>query len=130
MADQTEAEEAALAEIDAEATSQNGTEPAATPAAAEPSKDRLYGIYTEVSLDLSSAAAAKIAVEQLKEYAVEGSLTVLARVGRAPAVNPKAAITVLAQNRDLDGDYHVIAQSSVNYYPAVKSQTKRDVSFG
>lgn len=106
----------------------------APPAEAAQKKDdnRQYGVYTEVTLDLSSAAARKEAIEGLASLLVkdQGTLTVLAKVGRAVAPSPRQAITSLGQVRDLDGDYEVVADSSRNKFPKVKTAVRRDVSIG
>lgn len=94
------------------------------------SKERPYGVFSEITIDLS-ADAEKI-VEQIKECVAEGAkdATVLVRVGRANADAPRAALTSVGQLTDLDGDYQVIADNSRNTFDKVKSEVKRSVSIG
>lgn len=104
--------------------------PAATPPAAEPqddNKDRNYGIYVEKTLDVSSAAARKEAMEDLATLGHDGKLTVLARIGRAVASTPRKAIASYAEQVDLDGDYEVVAERARNKFAGVKTETKRSI---
>lgn len=107
--------------------------PAAAPApapesAAAASKERRYGVYVELVVDLSSAPGRKEAIDALAKAECDG--LVLARVSRAAGALPKKALENLAEIRDLDNDYKVIAESAINEFPGVKTASKRSVSFG
>lgn len=105
--------------------------PASTPAPAAPvpaTKDRRYGVYVEVEVDVSSAAGRKEAMDALSKIECDG--VVLARVNRAAGALPRKALENLAEIRDLDGDYKVIAESAINDFPGVKTASKRSISFG
>ena len=96
------------------------------------SKVRPYAIYTEHTLDVSSAAARKEAIELLAGLAQEGQpLVVLARTGRTQGKSPEAAVRYFAEEvQDLDGDYVLIADSARNEFPNVKTAKKTTVTFG
>lgn len=111
------------------------TTPAAsaeTPAAAPANKARPYAIYTEHTLDVSSAAARKEAIEALATLAQEGQpLVVLARTGRTQGKTPDAALRYFAKEvAPLDGDYILIPDSARNDFPNVKTKQETSVSFG
>lgn len=102
---------------------------APTPAPAVTKKDdRRYGVYVELEVDLSSAAGRKEALDALAKSDCDGIL--LVRVARAAGALPRKAMENLAEIRDLDGDYKVLAESAINDFSNVRTKSERKISFG
>lgn len=97
-------------------------------------KTREYTVLEEITLDLSTKAAQKDAAEELAKRIVseaqQGKLTVHVRIGGAVAEDPRKAIKNLGQVRELDGDYEVVANSTITKFPKVKTSTEVNVSIG
>lgn len=99
-------------------------------------KNRIYGVFTtELVFEVGTAAGRKAAAEKLAELAPKdgdnaGKVTVLARVARISAQEPKGALKNLGQIVELDGDYEVIAENSRNVFKNVKTKREVSVSIG
>lgn len=93
---------------------------------------RNYGVYEAVSLDMSSAAASKASMDQLKTKLAEGQtdMYVLVRLGKVMAGDPRSAVKNLGQARPIDADCEIVADSSWTSLPNVKTQTRVEVSIG
>lgn len=106
------------------------TDAGAAAAEAPKDKNRNYTIFTEVEIDFGDDAGSKAALEQIEALGAEGKATVLVRVGRALAPDPKKGLEMLANMRDLDGDYEVIAETARNKFEKVTTKQERVVKIG
>lgn len=108
------------------------TEPLAeTQTPSDKNAKRSYGVFTELALDVSSAAARREAAEKLQAFGDDdGNVTVLVLVGRAQGKDPRSGIIDLGQTKPLDGDYKVIADGTINTFNNVKTAQKVDVQIG
>ena len=112
----------------AEATT---TKPPEDPEQAEQKKKnepRQYTIFRELTVDTSADDAIEKLKAELPPEATE--LVILVRAGRAVAHNAKEAVKMVANVRDLEGFYQVIADRSFNQVAPVTTKQERSVSIG
>lgn len=110
---------------------------ATTPATA---KERQYGVFKKVIVDLSDDDKIKATIEALRALCVPKDekkpddelkpLYLLVRLGNAMTTAPRRAVEMVGEVRDLDGTYEAIAENSRNEFPKVKSEVRRAVTIG
>lgn len=70
-------------------------------------------------------------MDKLREMVPEGEKAkIFLHVGNSTASTPRAAITYLAEHKNLNGDYDVVADAAFTHYPNVRVEQKPRVSIG
>jgi hypothetical protein len=115
----------------------NDESPAAEGGGTTPEKKgavkRDYGVFQELSLDLSDVATLVANLQKvagIAEGEEGGTVVVLARVGVGTGITPKTGLTAVAQDVELEGSYEVIASSSITHFENVKTKQARAVEIG
>lgn len=112
--------------------------PADPPPAADPEPEpetagkpntRAYRVYESIKLPLNVKPADLLKILQGK-YGSDGTIDVLVHINKVTADAPKKAVEAVGELKDLDGNYEAVAESALNAFPGVKSETRRTVKFG
>lgn len=89
---------------------------------------RDYRTFQQVTLDFSDPVEVSKLLDSIRGDSKE--LVVLVKLENVNAGTNRKAIDALADERELDGDYSVVAETAISDFKNVKTKTKRAVSIG
>jgi len=104
------------------AAAKSAQDPTAPKKEKKPAPTRGYTIYTR------HAGTLEQVIEALKaEHAMDEQVTVISQFYKITGINPKLAMSAVAEFRELEGDYEVAADSSFTSFPGLSTKVKRTV---